>query len=253
MDLDRITHPLRLAKGSHQPGSGKGCAMNAISYINGDARITDFPACSARPLALLVQACNDILAGPDGYLTPEHSVVALELGWQTVGTADVSNVVLHAWVAELLANPTWGVVQYAKLNTITAISDVAALHRAAGTGDKAQQPVWDAADQAAQAAARSVNRASHLAGLWALQTACHAAELIDPRQGRALELVTRDAVRTHGLAAGATRRARIVDLTRHAIGTWRRLAGLDQAGGIAPASIDPETIDHALHQMAVAA
>ena len=33
MDIDRITHPLRLAKGSHQPGSGKGCAMNVISYI----------------------------------------------------------------------------------------------------------------------------------------------------------------------------------------------------------------------------
>jgi hypothetical protein len=35
MDIDRITHPLRLAKGSHQPGSGKGCAMNVISHING--------------------------------------------------------------------------------------------------------------------------------------------------------------------------------------------------------------------------
>src|ERR1700722_12193984 len=30
MDIDRITHPLRLAKGSHQPGSGKGCAMNGF-------------------------------------------------------------------------------------------------------------------------------------------------------------------------------------------------------------------------------
>jgi hypothetical protein len=34
MDIDRITHPLRLARGSHQPGSGKGYAMNVISYIN---------------------------------------------------------------------------------------------------------------------------------------------------------------------------------------------------------------------------
>ena len=31
MDLYRITHPLRLARGSHQPGSGKGCAMNVIA------------------------------------------------------------------------------------------------------------------------------------------------------------------------------------------------------------------------------
>lgn len=51
LDLNRITHPLRLAKGSHQRGSGKGCAMNVISYINGDVEITDYPSCSARPLA----------------------------------------------------------------------------------------------------------------------------------------------------------------------------------------------------------
>jgi hypothetical protein len=35
MDLYRITHPLRLAKGSHRPGSGKGCATNVISNTNG--------------------------------------------------------------------------------------------------------------------------------------------------------------------------------------------------------------------------
>jgi Protein of unknown function (DUF732) len=34
MDIGRITHPLRLAKGSHQPGSGKGCAVNVISHIS---------------------------------------------------------------------------------------------------------------------------------------------------------------------------------------------------------------------------
>jgi hypothetical protein len=28
MDINRITNPLRLAKGSHQPGSGKGCATD---------------------------------------------------------------------------------------------------------------------------------------------------------------------------------------------------------------------------------
>src|ERR1700761_748135 len=34
MDLYRITHPLRLATGSHRPGSGKGCATNVISCTN---------------------------------------------------------------------------------------------------------------------------------------------------------------------------------------------------------------------------
>ena len=35
MDLYRITHPLRLAKASHRPGSGKRCATNVISNTNG--------------------------------------------------------------------------------------------------------------------------------------------------------------------------------------------------------------------------
>lgn len=110
--------------------------MNAISYINGDTQITDFPACSARPLAILVQSCNDLPAGPDGYyLSPENSLLALELGWQTVGTADVADTVIHAWLAELLTNPTWGVVRYAKLTAIKAIFDIAELHRNAALGD----------------------------------------------------------------------------------------------------------------------
>src|SRR5947209_16253935 len=133
MDIDRITNPLRLARGSHQPGSGQGCAMNVISYINGDEQITDFPTCSARPLSLFVQASNDLLAGPDGYLSPDHSVLALELAWQTVGTTDVPDTVVHAWVAELLTNPTWGVLRYAKISAIKAIVDIADLHRAAAS------------------------------------------------------------------------------------------------------------------------
>src|ERR1700761_8789686 len=114
MNLDRIPQPLRLAKGSPQPGSGRGCVMNAISYIGGDTQITDFPATSARPLAAFVQRCNDLLAGADGDLDPENGVLALELGWRTVGTANVPDGVIHGWVAELLISPTWGVVQYAE-------------------------------------------------------------------------------------------------------------------------------------------
>ncbi|MFZ0906459.1 MAG: hypothetical protein WAN71_21825, partial [Mycobacterium sp.] len=99
--------------------------MNAISYTNGDELITDFPTCSARPLAILVQACNDQLAAPGGYLSPEHSVLALELAWQTVGTAGVADTVVHAWLAELLTNPVWGVIQYAKITAVKAILDIA--------------------------------------------------------------------------------------------------------------------------------
>jgi hypothetical protein len=31
MGFDQIAHPLRFARGSHEPGSGKGCAMNVIA------------------------------------------------------------------------------------------------------------------------------------------------------------------------------------------------------------------------------
>ena len=51
LDLDRITHPLRLARGSHRPRSGKGCAMNAISYTNGDTASRTF--LPARPVPWL--------------------------------------------------------------------------------------------------------------------------------------------------------------------------------------------------------
>ena len=51
-----IDQPLRLATGSHKRGSGKGCAMNVISWENGDTQITDFPSCSDPMLARIVPA-----------------------------------------------------------------------------------------------------------------------------------------------------------------------------------------------------
>jgi hypothetical protein len=231
MDLHRITHPLRLAKGSHQRGSGKGCAMNVISYITGDALITDFPACSARPLALLVQSCNDQLAGPGGYLSPENSVLALELAWQTVGTADTSDTVTHGWLAELLTNPTWGVVQYAKITAVKAIYDIAELHRKAASGDMPPIAAWDAAERAARAAAQAMNPASNVAGTNALKAAYQSAALADTRHDQAtLEAVTASALHAHAQATATTSARRMVQLTRQAIRSWRYLAGLDNPG-----------------------
>jgi hypothetical protein len=238
MDFDRITHPLRLAKGSHQPGSGKGCAMNVISYINGDDRVTDFPACSAHPLAVMVQSCNDLLAGPDGYLSPENSVLALELGWQTVGTADVADTVIHAWVAELLTDPTWGVIQYAKLTAVKPILDIAELHRNAASGDMPSSFTWNAADRAARAAARALNPALNPAGLCAIQTAYQSTALAGTHHQATLDAVTGTAVRTHALAAPGNTATRVVELTRHAIRAWRHLVELATTRDISPSSVD---------------
>jgi hypothetical protein len=214
MDLDRIMQPLRLAKGSHQPRSGKGCAMNVISYTNGDTHITDFPNCSARPLAAFVQVCNDLLAGPDDYLSPENSLLALELGWQTVGTADVDDTVIHAWVAELLGSPTWGVVgyakraaRYAKSAADKAVLDIAGLHRAVAAGEMPPIAAWDAADRAARMACRVSKPTVHVAGLYAVRAAYQSTALVDTDRPAALDAVTGFALHAHTLARSSPCRA----------------------------------------------
>jgi hypothetical protein len=226
MDLDRITHPLRLARGSHQPGSGKGCAMNVISCLNGDKQITDFPATSARPLAAFVQSCNDLLAGPDGYLSSENSFIALELGWQTAGTADTADSVIHAWVAELLTSSTWGVVQYAKNGSVATIFDIADLHRTVASGEIPSIAAWDCADRAARAV--SVTLAD--AEMYAVRTAYQSTALVHTEHSATLDAVTGNALRAHELSTEGTGAARIVEVTRDAIRSWRRLAQLDNPG-----------------------
>jgi hypothetical protein len=234
MDLDRITHPLTLVKGSHRPESGDGCAMKVISYICGDTEITDFPATSARPLAACVQLCNDLLAGPDRYLSPENSLLALDLAWQTVGTADVADSVIHAWVAELLTNPTWRVVQYTESATAAAVFGVAGLHRRLASGDMSPIAAWDSADRAARAVGATLSGA----GLYAVRAACQATALVNTEHRETLDAVTGNALRAHTLATAGTGAARIVEVTRHAIRSWRRLAQLGNPGHVDPASID---------------
>jgi hypothetical protein len=239
MDLDRITHPLRLARGSHQPGSGKGCAMNVISYTNGDECITDFPTGSARPLAIVVQACNDLLAGPSGYLSPENSVIAIELAWQTLGTAGVADAVVHAWLAELLTNPVWGVVQYARLTEVKAILDIAELHRRAARGDMPAIAAWDAAD----GAARAMGDTSNAAGAFAIRAAYESTTLVNVRHHQStLDAATAFAMRAHARAAAGTADGRTVELARQAIGSWRHLAGLDNSASEATSVNDRRNV-----------
>lgn len=90
--------PLRLATGSHIPGSGAGCAMNVESWINGDTEITDFPDCADRGLAWVVQQVNDNMCrhtrrtpGQSVFLCPDCSMKVLALAARTRGTR------LHGW------------------------------------------------------------------------------------------------------------------------------------------------------------
>jgi hypothetical protein len=212
--------------------------MNVISYINGDTHITDFPDCSARPLAAFVQLCNDLLAGPDEYLSPENSLLAVELGWQTVGTADVDDTAVHAWVAELLASPTWGVVRYAKKAAAKAIFNIAELHRMVAAGDVPPIAAWDAADRAARSVYRAGGPTLRVGGMYAVRAAYHSTALVNTDHRATLDAVTGYALRAHTLGTGGTAAAPIVKLTRHAIRAWRDLAGLDTQSGLSWASVD---------------
>lgn len=88
LDLDRITNPIIVSKGSYDRGTGKGCAMNVVSYMNGDVKITDYPKCSAPHLSRLVQRVNDRMADMwTGVLSPQNAVKAIELGSLTMGTS----------------------------------------------------------------------------------------------------------------------------------------------------------------------
>ena len=196
--------------------------MNAISFINGDQHITDFPATSARPLASFVQLCNDLLAGPDGYLSPKDSFLVLELGWLTVGTADVADTVVHNWVTRLLISPPWGVVRYTENAAAEAISDIAELHRGLAPGVTPPIAPWDSAARAARAVSKTLAGAE----LYAVRAAYQSTALVEIDDSDTLDAVTGNALRAHRLANGDTGAGRIVDVTRNAIRSWRGLAGL---------------------------
>lgn len=49
----------QLAIGSHDRGSGYACVMNALSYLKGDKKITDYPTCVDPLLARVAQVLND--------------------------------------------------------------------------------------------------------------------------------------------------------------------------------------------------
>lgn len=230
LDLDRITHPLRLAAGSHQPGSGKGCAMNVISYINGDTKITDFPECSARPLARMVQSLNDRLAGSDGFLSPENSVIVIDLGWMTVGTAGTPYTVAWRWLADLLVDPEMGVVRHATPRGAEAIRRVAGLCVRESLGESVAPDEWGEA--------RAVAAAAYVAAYAAAAAAGDAAAYV---AAAAAAAAARDAAAYSAVAADVTPLLpgdAQITFTRWAIQHWRDLAGLNQPDEIAPAAVN---------------
>lgn len=101
--------PLRLAVNAHPPGSGFACAMQVLSWEQGDHHLSTYPANVARPLARMVQHVNDYACahttarhGEPELLCAPCSMQVLELAHRTVDTAGMSRRAQWQWVKELL-------------------------------------------------------------------------------------------------------------------------------------------------------
>lgn len=108
IDWDRL-QPLRVTTGPSKGKDGQGCAMEVVSWINGDKTITDLPECSDACLAQMVQRINDNiglsedsdLVCPSFPLSPEAALYVVELGLLTVGTQGMDSEKLAPLHAEL--------------------------------------------------------------------------------------------------------------------------------------------------------
>jgi hypothetical protein len=205
--------------------------MNVISYINGDTTITDFPDCSAEPLAKLVQMLNDRLAGADGFLSPEDSLLVLDLGWLTVGTAGTPVPIVWRWLSELVIDPEHGIVQYASDDADgVEIRRVAELCLREAAGEKVSTCEWRSArntavasSSAAAVAASALVAASAAA---VATSASVAASIVVTSSACAASAAAYAAVSTYATYAAYTVKAEAA-FTRWAIQRWRDLAGLD--------------------------
>jgi hypothetical protein len=133
---------------------------------------------------------------------------------------------MHIWVTKLLISPPWGVVRYAGGAAAEAITNVAELHRTFVPGGVPSIVNWDGAARAA----RTASETSEGAELYAVRAASQSTSLVETDDWDTLDAVTGNALRAHRLANGDVGAARILEVTRNAIRSWRRLAGLSVVG-----------------------
>ena len=163
--------PLRLAVGSHKAGSGRGCAMNVISWENGDSRISDMPDCTHPFLSRVVQRLNDSICEQrdGGLLCADCSVIVLGLAHRTVGTADADPdgrvmVRIAAEEAQRVAHLNSDPRVQAAIDAALAWADTPTYAAAAAAAAAAGRVVAYAATRATHAAAYAAVYAAYAAG-----------------------------------------------------------------------------------------
>jgi hypothetical protein len=212
--------PLRLAVGSHKAGSGRGCAMNVISWENGDSRISDMPDCTHPFLSRVVQRLNDsICEHRDGdLLCADCSVIVLGLAHRTVGTADADPdgrvmVRIAAEEAQRVAHMNSDPRVQAAIDAALAWADTPTYAAAAAAYAAAGRVVAYAATRATHAAAyAAAGRVVAYAATRATHAAAYAAYAA---AGRVEQTAVADAA-----AAGRVEQTAVADAARAAYATY---------------------------------
>ena len=225
--------PLRLAVGSHKAGSGRGCAMNVISWENGDSRISDMPDCTHPFLSRVVQRLNDSICEhrDSDLLCADCSVIVLGLAHRTVGTADADPdgrvmVRIAAEEAQRVAHMNSDPRVQAAIDAALAWADTPTYAAAAAAAAAAGRVVAYAATRATHAAAYAAYAAAGRVEQTAVADAAAA--------GRVEQTAVADAARaayaayaTYAADAAAYAAAGRVEQTERIIDRFRALTGHD--------------------------
>ncbi len=257
--MSAVDHPLRLAVGSHQAGSGMGCAMNVISWESGDTIITDMPACADQVLALIVQRVNDKICThrDSGLLCSACSVKVLDLAHRIVGTgthpltalerqrvwvrvaADQARQVLHLTsapeaLAAIEAAEGWcdGTVtaEQCRIAATAAAAYAEAANAAAAAANAYTEPPFAAANAYAEAAFAAAN--------------AYAAAAFAAANAYAIAVVSANAAAAAANAANAVANAaERLQLAHRAVDVWCEWAGFT------PTAPEPVIVTKAIEQM----
>ena len=251
-----ITTPLRLAVGSHEAGSGKGCAMNLISWESGDMTITDLPGCADPMLARIVQSVNDQHCSHRhrDLLCPPCSLEVLALAHRTVGTSghglsDLDLRRVHIRVAARLAREVVHlargplVVRAIEAAEAWANDPTADAANAAYAAAHATNAAYDAYDAHAAAHATNATNATNAAdAAYAAAYAAYAAA--DAANAAYAAYAAANAACAAALAAYADdRRVFRMRMAHLAVDEFLRLTGLSEQ------TADPARTEQAVRQM----
>lgn len=143
--------PPRLAVGSHTYTRTYGCAMNVISWENGDTTISDMPSCTAEPLARMIQSVNDTYCqhldqqprhgggrGTVSLLCAPCSVEVLDLAHRTVGTTGTPEQTRRwgwLWAEQLLIGEHGVLRHVSRQDGIRYVHEAAAVMRRYAAGE----------------------------------------------------------------------------------------------------------------------